>query len=108
MSINAIKKVRETRKQLTEAAYAGNIGIMELIKFKQKANDEQKKKFDDHVKKLICCFSTQLTCAFLSMIVHKIGKILRFHDCQLVLSIRTKTFNSNENFLPRAQVGRKE
>jgi hypothetical protein len=50
MSINAIKKVRETRKQLTEAAYVGNIGIMELIKFKQKANDEQKKKFDDHVK----------------------------------------------------------
>lgn len=35
---------------MSEAAYAGNIGIMELIKFKQKANDKQKKQFDDHVK----------------------------------------------------------
>lgn len=37
-------------KHMNEASYAGNIGIMELIKFKQKANDEQKKKFDQHVK----------------------------------------------------------
>lgn len=37
-------------ESLCEAAYAGNIGIMELIKFKQKASSEQKKKFDDHVK----------------------------------------------------------
>ena len=37
-------------EQLYEAAYAGNIGIMELIKFKQKATPDQKKKFDDHVK----------------------------------------------------------
>jgi hypothetical protein len=37
-------------QQLAEAAYAGNIGIMELIKFKQKATPEQKKKFDDHMK----------------------------------------------------------
>jgi hypothetical protein len=36
--------------QLNEAAYAGNIGIMELIKFKQKANDKEKKEFDDHLK----------------------------------------------------------
>jgi hypothetical protein len=35
---------------LNEAAYAGNIGIMELIKFKQKANDKEKKEFDDHLK----------------------------------------------------------
>lgn len=35
---------------LGEASYAGNIGIMELIKFKQKANDSQKKQFDQHVK----------------------------------------------------------
>jgi hypothetical protein len=35
---------------MSEAAYAGNIGIMELIKFKQKADDKQKKQFDDHVK----------------------------------------------------------
>jgi len=38
------------KEELVEAAYAGNIGIMELIKFKQKASAEQKKKFDDHVK----------------------------------------------------------
>lgn len=37
-------------EELCEAAYAGNIGIMELIKFKQKASDEQKKRFDDHLK----------------------------------------------------------
>ena len=36
--------------ELMEAAYEGNIGIMELIKFKTKASPEQKKKFDDHVK----------------------------------------------------------
>jgi hypothetical protein len=35
---------------MSEAAYAGNIGIMELIKFKQKASPAEKKKFDDHVK----------------------------------------------------------
>lgn len=35
---------------LHEAAYAGNIGIMELIKFKRSANENQKKAFDDHVK----------------------------------------------------------
>ena len=32
--------------ELMEASYSGNIGIMELIKFKQKATPEQKKKFD--------------------------------------------------------------
>lgn len=36
--------------KLNEASYAGNIGIMELIKFKQKASQEEKKQFDDHVK----------------------------------------------------------
>lgn len=38
------------KELVSEAAYAGNIGIMELIKFKQKATPEQKRKFDDHVK----------------------------------------------------------
>jgi hypothetical protein len=38
------------KELMKEASYAGNIGIMELIKFKQKATPEQKKKFDDHVK----------------------------------------------------------
>lgn len=46
----AVVRVVSKRKVLKEAAYAGNIGIMELIKFKQKANEEQKKKFNDHVK----------------------------------------------------------
>jgi hypothetical protein len=35
---------------LHEAAYAGNIGIMELIKFKKHATSDQKKTFDNHVK----------------------------------------------------------
>ena len=35
------------KTKVDEAAYVGNIGIMELIKFKQKATPEQKKKFDD-------------------------------------------------------------
>ena len=38
-------------QQLHEAAYAGNIGIMELIKFKQKATPEQKKHFDELLAK---------------------------------------------------------
>ena len=39
------------KTKVDEAAYAGNIGIMELIKFKQKATAEQKKKFDDLLQK---------------------------------------------------------
>lgn len=35
---------------LDEASYAGNIGIMELIKFKKTANSVQKKEFEDHIK----------------------------------------------------------
>ncbi len=35
--------------KINEASYAGNIGIMELIKFKQKATPEQKKKFDEYL-----------------------------------------------------------
>ena len=46
----AVVRVVSNQKKLKEAAYAGNIGIMELIKFKQKASEEQKKKFNDHVK----------------------------------------------------------
>ena len=44
---NAVIRVVSNRKILKEAAYAGNIGIMELIKFKSNATPEQKKKFDD-------------------------------------------------------------
>ena len=46
----AVVRVVSNRKVLKEASYAGNIGIMELIKFKSKASPDQKKKFDDHVK----------------------------------------------------------
>jgi hypothetical protein len=46
----AVIRVVSNRKILKEAAYTGNIGIMELIKFKSNATPEQKKKFDDHVK----------------------------------------------------------
>ena len=46
----AVIRVVSNRKILKEAAYAGNIGIMELIKFKSNATPEQKKKFDNHVK----------------------------------------------------------
>lgn len=45
-----VVKIVSKRKQLNEASYAGNIGIMELVKFKQKANDSQKKQFDSLVK----------------------------------------------------------
>lgn len=37
-------------KELLEAAYAGNIGIMELIKFKKSATPDQNKQLDDHIK----------------------------------------------------------
>ena len=46
----AVIRVVSNRKILKESAYAGNIGIMELIKFKSKATPEQKKKFDSLVK----------------------------------------------------------
>lgn len=42
--------MKKFKDHIKEAAYAGNIGIMELIKFKQKASSEQKKKLDDHIK----------------------------------------------------------
>lgn len=35
---------------LHEAAYAGNIGIMELIKFKKNANQKERDEFDSHLK----------------------------------------------------------
>lgn len=38
-------------KQMNEASYVGNLGIMELVKFNKMASPEQKKKFDDHRKK---------------------------------------------------------
>lgn len=37
-------------ESLCEAAYEGNIGVMELVKFHQTASPEQKKTLDDHIK----------------------------------------------------------
>lgn len=36
--------------EILEASYQGNVGIMELVKFHQKANDEQKKQLKDHMQ----------------------------------------------------------
>lgn len=44
------KSFVEEVEKLDEAAYAGNIGIMELIHFKRKASDDQKRQLDDHIK----------------------------------------------------------
>ena len=35
---------------LSEAAYKGNIGVMEVIKFRQKATPEQVKQFHTHIQ----------------------------------------------------------
>ena len=42
-AIRRITKSRILKEQITEAGYVGNIGIMELVKFQQKASPEQKK-----------------------------------------------------------------
>lgn len=39
------------KTKVDEAAYVGNIGAMEMFKFHQKANDEQKKKLKDLIQK---------------------------------------------------------
>lgn len=36
-------------QQFQEAAYAGNIGIMELVKFHRTASSEQKKQLQSHI-----------------------------------------------------------
>ena len=38
------------KSKVDEAAYVGNIGMMELMKFHQKANAEQKRKLQQHIK----------------------------------------------------------
>jgi hypothetical protein len=37
-------------KHMNEASYAGNIGMMELVKFHRTATPEQKKTLDTHIK----------------------------------------------------------
>jgi len=38
-------------KNIEEASYVGNMGVMELVKFHKTATPEQKKKFEDHKNK---------------------------------------------------------
>ena len=42
-AMQRIAKARKLMEQLSESGYIGNIGIMELVKFQQKASPEQKK-----------------------------------------------------------------
>lgn len=37
-------------QEFQEAVYVGNLGVMELVKFNQKASKEQKQKLKDHIK----------------------------------------------------------
>lgn len=37
-------------REFQEAAYAGNLGVMELVKFNQKASKDQKEKLKQHIK----------------------------------------------------------
>jgi len=55
MTLSTDQMFRMTRMQLqkedvNEAAYAGNIGAMEMVKFFQKANDDQKKKLKELIQ----------------------------------------------------------
>jgi len=47
----AEKRERQVQyfKHIKEASYAGNIGVMELVKFHSKATPKQKKEFSDHL-----------------------------------------------------------
>lgn len=40
----------EDEEDISEAAYAGNLGFMEIAKFYQKATDDEKKKLQDLIK----------------------------------------------------------
>ena len=42
--------VRQIQEQLDEATYAGNIGMMELVKFHTKASPKQKSMLQSHIK----------------------------------------------------------
>ena len=48
MDINTIIEREET---IQEAAYAGNIGFVEMVEFYQKASDDQIKKMEAMIKK---------------------------------------------------------
>ena len=49
--VNPKKLVKMVEHQeLMEAAYVGNLGVMELVKFNKKASEEQKNKLKQHIK----------------------------------------------------------
>ena len=50
MSVQRVFWIKQTLKQLDEAAYSGNIGVMELFKFHQKASQKQKDVLQSHIK----------------------------------------------------------
>jgi hypothetical protein len=45
-----MKTYESFRSELVEASYPGNLGIMELIKFKKVASVKQKQDLTDHIK----------------------------------------------------------
>ena len=50
-AMQRIAKARKLMEQLNETGYVGNIGIMELVKFQQKASPEQKKMLQSYIDK---------------------------------------------------------
>lgn len=50
MSVQRVFWIKQTLKQMDEAVYQGNIGMMELIKFYQKASQKQKDVLQSHIK----------------------------------------------------------
>lgn len=45
-----MKSFRNFRDELIEASYPGNLGVMELVKFKRAASVKDKKALADHIK----------------------------------------------------------
>lgn len=45
-----MKTFKELREELLEASYPGNLGVMELVKFKRTASIKDKKALADHIK----------------------------------------------------------
>ena len=50
MSFQRAFWVRQTLNELNEAAYVGNIGVMELVKFYEKASQKQRDMLKSHIK----------------------------------------------------------
>ena len=67
-AMQRIAKARKLMEQLSESGYIGNIGIMELVKFQQKASPEQKKM----LKSLIDKDKVKLTLSGLELVLQLI------------------------------------